>query len=103
MSAASFAAIAAAVTVTMACVDYAHARYALAMMEVRRLQDLRQPWRRALLVASWWSVVQWGSAGVAFAVSVKVSMWFLPFEGLGLFVGTLIGGSRTPGRGVQES
>lgn len=93
--------IAIAVTATMAAVDVAHARYALAMIEVRRLQGLRAPWLRELARASAWSVIQWGAASVAFLVNVKVSMWYLPFEGLGLALGTLIGGSRRPAGGVS--
>lgn len=93
--------LALAVTATMAAVDYATARYSLAMVEVRHLQNECRPYTRSLLVASMWSVIQWGAACVAFVVNVKVSMWFLPFEALGLFVGTLIGGRRRTVRGVN--
>lgn len=100
MSALEFIGLAALVTATMAAVDFAHARYALAMVEVRRLQDQGRAWRRELVAAAAWSVLQWGSASVAFVVTVKVSLWFLPFEALGLFAGTLIGGSRRTTSGV---
>ncbi len=76
------------VTLTMGAVDFAHARYALAMMRVRRGEH------QALHVAARWSVVQWGAASIGFIVSVKVSMWLLPFEGLGLYLGTMLGGRR---------
>jgi hypothetical protein len=87
----AFIGIAMAVTVTMAGVDYAHARYALEMAEVRR----RAPgWRKNLRRAANWSVVQWAAAAVGFYVSVRVSMWFLPFEAAGLWAGTQLGGTR---------
>lgn len=98
-----FAVLAALVTATMAAVDIAHARYALAMVEVRRFQERGLPWRRALYHAAAWSVIQWGAAGVALVVTMRVSLWFLPFEALGLFVGTLIGGSRKPSQGLERA
>ena len=72
--------LAVAVTATMALVDYAHACYTLAM---QRLQIIR---------ASFWSVAQWGAASVGFIVAVRVSVWYLPFEAVGLFIGTWLGG-----------
>jgi hypothetical protein len=70
------------VTVTMAAVDYCHANYNGAMMARRTVQ------------AAFWSVGQWAAAAVGFVVAVKISMWYLPFEALGLFVGTLLGARR---------
>jgi hypothetical protein len=59
-------------------IDFAHARYALARDQGDRVR------------ASLWSVAQWCSASVGFAVAVKVSLWYLPFEGAGLFLGTFV-------------
>ena len=70
------------VTVTMAGVDYCHAKYTRAMLEGR------------VYHAAFWSVGQWSAASVGFVVAVKVSMWYLPFEALGLFCGTILGGRR---------
>lgn len=67
------------VTCTMAALDFCHARYTRAMIAGKALQ------------ASLWSVGQWTAASVGFVVAVKVSMWYLPFEGLGLFLGSYIG------------
>lgn len=89
-----FALLAVLVTATMTAVDFAHARYSLSMVEVRRFQELRLPWRRPLCAAAGWSVAQWGAGVVALLLTVRVSLWFLPFEALGLIIGTLIGGSR---------
>ena len=72
--------IALLVTVCMAGVDFCHARYTRAMMEGR------------VLHAAFWSVGQWSAASVGFVVAVKISIWYLPFEALGLFLGTLLGG-----------
>jgi hypothetical protein len=48
--------------------------------------------------AAMWSVLQWSAATIAFVVAVKVSLWLLPFEALGLATGTLLGmrSSRLP-------
>lgn len=60
-------------------IDYSHARCVAALVEGRRI------------AAATWSVLQWSGATVGFIVAVKCSMWVLPFEGLGLFLGTLLG------------
>jgi hypothetical protein len=70
------------VTCTMMVLDYCHARYTRAMMAGEGLK------------ASFWSVGQWSAASVGFVVAVKVSMWYLPFEALGLFLGTYIGARK---------
>lgn len=67
------------IAVAFAIVDLSHARY-LAARETRR------GW-----TASAWSVLGWGAATLGFVVAVRVSMWFLPFEAIGLAVGTRIG------------
>lgn len=74
--------LAIAVTATMALVDYAHARYTLDMQRLR------------IIRAAFWSVAQWGAASVGFIVAVRVSIWYLPFEAVGLFIGTWLGGRR---------
>lgn len=74
--------IALLVTATMAAVDYCHANYNGAINARRTIE------------AALWSVGQWGAASVGFVVAVKVSMWYLPFEALGLFVGTILGVRR---------
>lgn len=60
-------------------IDFSHARYVRALVDDRRI------------AAATWSVLQWSGATVGFFVAVTHSMWFLPFEALGLFVGTLLG------------
>lgn len=106
MSPVVFIAIGAAVTVAMICVDFAHARYSGYMTEHRLnpTYDLvfwrKTFWTRNLTRAAVWSVLQWGAAGVAFAVTVKVSLWFMPFEAVGLFWGTIFGGSQRPRPGL---
>lgn len=59
------------------CVDYAHTWY---VVEVER----RRRWHAAA-----WSVTLWLASCVGFVVAAKVSLWYLPLEALGLFVGTL--------------
>lgn len=97
-----FVGLAVAVTATMMMVDFAGARHSLALYEHRK-SGWRPSWREVLRLRHWrtplhaasrWSVVQWGAATVGFVVAVKVSIWFVPFEGLGLKLGTLLGGTR---------
>jgi hypothetical protein len=57
-------------------IAFAHARYANAR------DDLRP------LAAATWDVVSWGAAVIGFIVAIKLSLWALPFEAAGLFVGT---------------
>lgn len=38
--------------------------------------------------AAMWSVLQWASSLVGFLVAFKVTLWMLPVEALGLWVGT---------------
>lgn len=66
-----------------AALDYAHARY----LDAARDFD---PERAGL-----WSVVQWAAAAVGFVAAVKVSLAVLPFEALGLYVGTRLGVGRS--------
>lgn len=101
MSPAAFIAIAATVTVTMATVDYAHARYSLAMFDHRMNPRYELSiWRQPLTAASIWSVIQWGAAAFALMLAVEVSWWLLPFEAVGLVLGTQIGGRRERPHGV---
>lgn len=66
------------VFVASASIDFASARYVRA---VGRLEARR---------AATWSVIQWGAGLVGFLVAFKYSLWMLPMEGLGLFVGTML-------------
>lgn len=59
-------------------IAFAHACYA-------RARDALHPLR-----ASLWDVASWGAAVVGFVVALKLSMWALPFEAAGLFVGTYV-------------
>lgn len=72
---------------TMA-VDYAHARY---------IQSLTAGHRHA---AARWSVTQWAATMVGFVVAVRVTMWVLPAEALGLYCGTFLGSRE---RGTRET
>jgi len=65
------------------CLDFCHTRY------VRSVQE-NKAWTAAM-----WSMLQWSAATVAFVVAVKVSLWLLPFEMLGLGFGTLLGMRKT--------
>jgi hypothetical protein len=58
--------------------DYAHTNYVMAVHDRRRYK------------AAAWSVLQWCAATIGFVVAVKVSLYLLPFEALGLYVGTLL-------------
>lgn len=40
--------------------------------------------------AAMWSVLQWASSLVGFLVAFKVTLWMLPVEALGLWVGTQV-------------
>lgn len=64
--------------------DYAHTNYVMAVHDRKRLR------------AASWSVVQWGAATIGFVVAVKVSLYLLPFEAAGLFVGTWLAVPRDP-------
>lgn len=95
MTALEFSVLALLVTATMAAVDYAHARYVLAMDRVRVVDARGLPWwRRPVHAAAGWSVLQWAAAAVGFIVSVRVTMWLLPFEAIGLYLGTVLAGRR---------
>lgn len=66
------------VLVSSAAIDYTHVRYAAA-------RDAGQRW-----CAAHWSAAQWAAASISFLVAVKVSVWLLPFEALGLWLGTFV-------------
>ncbi len=67
-----------AVFTSSVSIDFAGTRYVQAVRDDRRLR------------AATWSVLQWCAATVGFVVAVKVSLWLLPLEAAGLFVGTLL-------------
>lgn len=81
-----YAALALAVTASSASLDFAHAHYQAAPDRVR---------------AGMWSVAQWAAATVGLVVAVRVSWWLIPFEPLGLFLGTWIGWTRARRRPVD--
>lgn len=58
------------------CIDFCHAWY------VNAINSLDGP--RAGLA----SAAQWLAGTIGFVVAVKISLWLLPFECLGLYVGT---------------
>lgn len=64
---------------TMAGVDFCHAQYTRALIT------------GFPLLAALWSVAQWTCASVGFVVAVKISIYYLPFEALGLMIGTYLG------------
>ncbi len=66
------------VFVSSALIDYSHACYVRALTAGSRCR------------AANWSVVQWAAASIGFVIAVKVSVWLLPFEAVGLAVGTLL-------------
>lgn len=72
-------------------IDFAHARCVVAIGDA------------AAHRASRWSVLQWGGATVGFLVAVKVTLWALPFEAAGLYLGTFLAVRRTapPQQGVE--
>lgn len=71
-----------------AAVDYCHARYVRALVRARRHAAAR------------WSLAQWGASVLGLVLVIRVSLWLLPFEGVGLYLGTWlgsdVGNSRPP-------
>lgn len=67
-----------AVFLSSACIDVANTHYVLAVTALA-------PHRAAR-----WSVLQWAASLVGFLVAVKVTLWMLPVEMLGLYAGTLL-------------
>ncbi len=59
-------------------IDFAHARCIVAIGD------------RAGQRAARWSLVQWMASTVGILVAFKVTLWVLPFEAAGLYVGTLL-------------
>lgn len=84
------AALAVLVFVSAAVLDYAHTRYVAAAT------------RGARHAAARWSVAAWCAASVGFVVTVEVTMWMLPAEAAGLYLGTYLG-TRRPSPGVPST
>ncbi len=80
MNAVEFITLAALITASTICVDFAAARWSLAVRDGRR-------W-----AAGRWSVAQWAATSAGFVLVVKVNIWLLPFEAVGLFIGSVWGG-----------
>jgi hypothetical protein len=66
------------VFVSATCLDYCHGNYIMAV-------EKREAWYAAL-----WSSLQWCAGVIGFLVAVKISLWALPAEVLGLTVGTVL-------------
>lgn len=67
------------VMITMGGVDYCNVQHTRCLLNGRAV------------MSSLWSVAQWTCASVGFVVAVKLSIYYLPFEALGLALGTYIG------------
>lgn len=80
----TFALLGLLVFASSAGIDYSHACYVRALTAGSRCR------------AANWSVGQWAAASVGFVIAVKISVWLLPFEGAGLFVGTLLAVKAPP-------
>lgn len=78
----SYAVLVVVVVAATATVDYSHARYVSALLDGRRH------------AAACWSVAQWMAASVGFVVAIRVSLWMLPAEAFGLYLGTWLGSRR---------
>lgn len=61
----------------------------------RQDDALRPPVRR--VAAANWGVLSWMGAIVGFVVAVKISMWVLIVEGLGLWLGTYVASGKVRG------
>lgn len=85
-------------------VDFAHARYVQSVHQTSIAREYQER-QKARHHAAAWSLGQWMSATVGFVVAVKLTLWALPFEAAGLYLGTLIGIPRqnpAPGNPVQH-
>lgn len=98
MTPAQFILLAAAITLSMATVDFAHARYSRALTRVELGEESPH-------VPARWSVLQWVAATASFVVAIRVSLYLLPFEGLGLYLGSFLGAqarrTRVPSSAVD--
>jgi O-antigen/teichoic acid export membrane protein len=79
------------VTISTMAVDFAHARYVAELVSGRAHAAAR------------WSAGQGAAATIGFVLAVKVSMWLVPFEILGLYLGTWLGAKRRRVEGVPPS
>lgn len=71
-------------------IDYANTRY------VKAVDDNRAHHAAA------WSVMQWSCGLAGFLVALKVTLWMLPIEALGLYVGTRLSMSNALPRAVAR-
>lgn len=78
------------VMITMGGVDYCLTQHTRAFLSGRAVE------------ASLWSVAQWTCASVGFVVAVKLSIYYLPFEALGLALGTYVGTKRFKRHDLQR-
>lgn len=87
----AFVALGLMVMIATAAVDFAHARYVRSLVGARRHSAAR------------WSVVQGAASAVGFVLAVKVTLWLIPFELAGLYLGTWIGGTPVARVGVGDT
>ena len=83
--------IALLVTVTMASVYFCDVRYTRALLANRIYQS------------GLWGVTGWGAATVGFVIAVKLSMYYLPFEACGVFIGIVTSGKVKNRRNNEAS
>lgn len=83
MSPLAYAACAVLIVCTTCCVDFAHARWSQAITEKTKNLNHR---------AGRWSVAQAMATGVVFVFAVKVSIYLLPMEWCGLYLGSIFAG-----------
>lgn len=49
-------------------------------------------------IAALWSCGQWSAGTIGFIVVVKVSLWYLPLEAAGLYLGTRLAMRQQPSK-----
>ena len=70
-------------------IDWANTKYVLSVS------------RGEATKAAFWSVLQWLSSLVGFLIAVKITLWLLPFEMAGLWLGTYLSMRRSEGKVVK--
>lgn len=67
-----------AILAASASIDYAGVQHVLAVGEGDRHRAAR------------WSVAQWAAGLLGFIVAMKLTLWLLPAEAIGLYLGTFV-------------
>jgi hypothetical protein len=70
------------VALSFATMDYCAAKYVRAMIDAKRHVSAR------------WAVAQWAASAVGFVLVIKVTLWLMPFEAVGIYVGSWLGSKR---------